>query len=96
VALLGHSVFKGTRLDEPGWLVLLGAIVSISGQLGDLALSSLKRDLGIKDMGSIIPGHGGFLDRANSLLFAAPAVFHFVGYFVGFGLDQPKRILTGE
>jgi phosphatidate cytidylyltransferase len=96
VAFLGHSVFQGTPLDQPGWLVLLGVIVSVTGQLGDLALSSLKRDLGIKDMGVIIPGHGGFLDRANSLLFAAPAVFHFVGYFVGFGLDQPRRILTGE
>jgi phosphatidate cytidylyltransferase len=94
-ALLAHSVFRGTPVDKLGWLILLGAIVSATGQLGDLALSSIKRDLGIKDMGSFIPGHGGFLDRANSLLFASPAVFHFVGYFNGFGLDQPTRILTG-
>ncbi|HZE99513.1 MAG TPA: phosphatidate cytidylyltransferase, partial [Planctomycetota bacterium] len=95
VAVIAHFVFLGTDLDKPGWLILLGVLVSVSGQLGDLMLSSIKRDLGIKDMGSIIPGHGGVLDRVNSLLLAAPAVFHYVGYFVGFGLDQTPRILTG-
>lgn len=95
VAVLAHYTFPGTALDRPHWLILLGAIVSISGQMGDLMLSSIKRDLGIKDMGVTIPGHGGVLDRVNSLLLAAPAVFHFVGYFVGFGLDQPARIITG-
>jgi phosphatidate cytidylyltransferase len=95
VAGIGSAVFRGTDLGHAGPLLLLGLIVSIAGQLGDLTLSSIKRDLGIKDMGSIIPGHGGVLDRANSLLLSAPAVFHFVGYFVGFGLDQPTRILSG-
>jgi len=95
VAIIAHQVFLGTDLDKPGWLILLGALVSVSGQLGDLMLSSIKRDLGIKDMGSVIPGHGGVLDRVNSLLLAAPAVFHYVGFFVGFGLDQPVRIVTG-
>jgi phosphatidate cytidylyltransferase len=58
-------------------------------------LSSIKRDLGIKDIGAAIPGHGGILDRSNSLLLVAPTVFHYVGYFRGFGLDQPVRIMTG-
>jgi phosphatidate cytidylyltransferase len=88
-------VFRATDLNRPLWLILLGMLVSVSGQLGDLMLSSIKRYLRIKDMGSTIPGHGGVLDRVNSLLLAAPAVFHDVGYFVGFGLDQPTRILTG-
>jgi phosphatidate cytidylyltransferase len=96
-ATLGHWVFAGTRIDQPGWLILLGAIVSACGQLGDLALSSIKRDLGIKDWAATFPGHGGLLDRFNSLLFAAPAVFHFVGYLKanGIGLDQQHRIITG-
>jgi phosphatidate cytidylyltransferase len=94
-ALLAHYIFAGTPLDQWMWLLLLGLIVSLAGQLGDLMLSSIKRDLGIKDMGALIPGHGGLLDRFDSLLLVAPAVFHYVGFFVGFGLDQPKRIITG-
>ncbi|RPH49348.1 MAG: phosphatidate cytidylyltransferase [Planctomycetota bacterium] len=95
VATIAHFIFRGTDLDRPHWLILLGVLVSVSGQMGDLMLSSIKRDLGIKDMGVMIPGHGGVLDRVNSILLAAPAVFHYVGFFVGFGLDQPTRILTG-
>jgi len=95
VATLAHFIFPGTPLDHPLQLILLGMIVSIAGQLGDLMLSSIKRDLGIKDMGVMIPGHGGVLDRVNSLLLAAPAVFHFVHFYVGLAVGQPVRILTG-
>jgi phosphatidate cytidylyltransferase len=95
IAVIAHYVYPGTDLDRPFWLLLLGALVSVSGQLGDLMLSSIKRDIGIKDMGSTIPGHGGVLDRVNSVLLAAPAVFHYVNFFVGIGLDQPPRIVTG-
>ncbi len=96
VASIGRAVFRGTDLGGWGPLVLLGMLLSITGQMGDLTLSSIKRDLGIKDMGSVLPGHGGVLDRANSLLLSAPAVFHFVNYFVGVGLDQPTRIFLGR
>ena len=92
VALLARPIFVGTAMDDALKLIGLGAIVSIAGQLGDLMLSSIKRDIGIKDMGVAIPGHGGVLDRFNSLLLVAPSVFHYVGYFVGFGLDQPARV----
>jgi phosphatidate cytidylyltransferase len=95
MAVIAHYVYKGSPMDTPLWLILLGALISVAGQLGDLMLSSIKRDIGIKDMGSTIPGHGGVLDRLNSLLLAAPAVFHYVNYFVGIGLDQPSRIVTG-
>jgi len=91
---LGDIVFTGTAVDTPLRLITLGLIVSVAGQLGDLTLSSIKRDLGIKDWAATFPGHGGLLDRFNSLLFAAPAVFHYVGYFRGIGLDQVPRILT--
>jgi phosphatidate cytidylyltransferase len=56
--------------------ILAGLIVGIGGQLGDLAISLIKRDLGVKDMGAALPGHGGLLDRCDSLLFVAPAFVH--------------------
>ncbi len=92
---LGHSVFAETTMDTWPRLILLGIIISVVGQLGDLMLSSIKRDIGVKDTGMVLPGHGGLLDRFDSLLLVAPAFFHFVGYFVGVGLDQPVRIITG-
>ena len=87
--LLGHGVFLGTPMDRWWLLLVLGLLVSVAAQAGDLMLSSIKRDLGIKDMGVTLPGHGGVLDRFNSLLLVAPSVFHLVGYYVGFGLDEP-------
>jgi phosphatidate cytidylyltransferase len=94
VAVGFHFIYPNEPLDRPLWLGLLGLLVSVLGQLGDLVLSSVKRDLGLKDIGATIPGHGGLLDRFDSLLLVAPAVFHYVGYFMGFGLDQPTRILS--
>jgi phosphatidate cytidylyltransferase len=91
-AAVGSSVFAGTMLAAPIHLVTMGALLSFTGQLGDLVISSEKRDLGIKDMGATIPGHGGLLDRFDSLLFVGPALFHYIGNFVGVGLDQPVRI----
>ncbi|HSU56073.1 MAG TPA: phosphatidate cytidylyltransferase [Candidatus Dormibacteraeota bacterium] len=91
---LGIVAFARMDVDSVPKLILLGMIVSISGQLGDLTLSSIKRDLGIKDWAATFPGHGGLLDRFNSLLFASPAAFHFIGYIQGIGLDQTPRIIT--
>ncbi len=95
VVLVGRSLFEGTPMAALHWLVPFGVLVSVAGQAGDLMLSSIKRDIGIKDMGVVLPGHGGVLDRFNSLLLVSPAVFHVIGYFVGFGLNEPVRLMTG-
>lgn len=54
-------------------VALAGLVVAFGGQLGDLAFATIKRGVGVKDYGSILPGHGGILDRANSLVVTAPA-----------------------
>jgi phosphatidate cytidylyltransferase len=91
---VGSLVFQGTVLASPVHLVILGVLISVLGQFGDLMLSSIKRDLGIKDMAAIIPGHGGLLDRFDSLILVAPAVFHYINYFVGVGTAQVPHVLT--
>ena len=59
-----------------GPALLLGVAAAVVAPIGDLFESLIKRDLGIKDMGSILPGHGGFLDRFDGLLFALPATYY--------------------
>lgn len=94
-AFLMHCIFPGTRIDTPVHLLVLGLLLSLTGQWGDLVMSSIKRDLGIKDMAATIPGHGGLLDRFDSLLFVGPAMFHYLAYFGALTLDLPVRIFTG-
>ncbi|GAA2638121.1 MULTISPECIES: phosphatidate cytidylyltransferase [Streptomyces] len=65
--------------------LLLGLVVAVSATLGDLGESMIKRDLGIKDMGTLLPGHGGIMDRLDSLLPTAPVVWLLLAAFVGTG-----------
>jgi phosphatidate cytidylyltransferase len=96
VAGLGHLVFAGTPVGRPVPLLTLGAGVSVLGQLGDLLVSSVKRDVGIKDTGAAIPGHGGLLDRFDSLVLVPPAFYHFLSLYLGpSGLGRPDVAITG-
>jgi phosphatidate cytidylyltransferase len=61
----------------------IGLLLAIMGFVGDITLSAVKRDLGIKDAGALLPGHGGILDRVDSLTFAAPIAFHVIRFFYG-------------
>jgi phosphatidate cytidylyltransferase len=60
--------------------VILGVLLTIAGLLGDLFESTIKRRTGVKDSGGILPGHGGMLDRLDSLLFTAPTFYYYVAY----------------
>lgn len=66
-----------------GWWqgALVGLLLAVAGFAGDLTMSAVKRDLGIKDAGALLPGHGGVLDRVDSLVFTGPLFFHVVRYF---------------
>lgn len=63
-------------------LPLIGAVSSVISQTGDLAASAIKRNQGIKDYGNLIPGHGGILDRFDSIIFTAPAVYYLVKFII--------------
>ena len=66
---------------------MMALVICLAGFFGGLVMSAIKRDLGAKDWGSTIAGHGGVMDRIDSLCFAAPLFFHLTGFYFGTGMD---------
>jgi phosphatidate cytidylyltransferase len=83
------AVALATFLTPFDWIHALGVglLISCAGFIGDVTISALKRDLGVKDSGTLIPGHGGILDRIDSLTYTAPLFFHFTVYFYFQGIQ---------
>lgn len=79
-ALLGAGLWWITPF-APWQAALLAFVITLMGFIGGLVMSAIKRDRGVKDWGRMIEGHGGILDRLDSLIFAAPIFFHLVRYF---------------
>ena len=94
VGVVGRAVFDGQPVGRLPHLIALGVVISVAGQFGDLVVSSIKRDLSIKDMAAALPGHGGLLDRFDSLLLVAPAVYGYLAHVQGTGGARGAGALT--
>ncbi|MPM91030.1 hypothetical protein SDC9_138155 [bioreactor metagenome] len=62
--------------------LVIGTIIGIVAPIGDLAESALKRFTGVKDSGNILPGHGGVLDRFDSIMFSVPVVYYYINFMI--------------
>jgi phosphatidate cytidylyltransferase len=81
-ALLVAVLFGYRMKIEPVHMLAMATLASVVGQIGDIFKSAFKRNAGVKDSGTILPGHGGILDRIDALILAAPAVWYYFEWFV--------------
>lgn len=81
-AMLTFVIGKMTIISFLNWndVIYMGLVVGVIGQIGDLVESMFKRDVGVKDSSNLIPGHGGILDRFDSLLFVSPFIYFYLNY----------------
>ncbi len=84
VVALGVGAAFGALIDVIGVVhgIGMGAIIGVLAPIGDLSESLVKRELGIKDSGRMLPGHGGMLDRIDAIIFCAPSVFLYLHFVV--------------
>lgn len=82
VTLLGTALWFATPFDKIWHATCTSLVVALMGFAGGLTMSAIKRDRGVKDFGTLVEGHGGVLDRIDSICFAAPVFFHMACYFL--------------
>lgn len=81
-SILVFTYAKILSLEPMGKLIVLSIVTSIISQLGDLTASKIKRSTGVKDFGKIMPGHGGVLDRFDSIIFVSPVIYYYISSFI--------------
>jgi phosphatidate cytidylyltransferase len=84
VTLIGATLWWATPFPGSSWWMaaVMSAVIALMGFAGGLTLSAIKRDRGVKDYGTLVEGHGGVLDRMDSICFAAPVFFHLTRYWL--------------
>ena len=85
VMLVGALLWWATPFGGVYWWMsaVMSAVIALMGFAGSITMSAIKRDRGVKDYGTLIEGHGGVLDRIDSICFAAPVFFHFTRWWLG-------------
>jgi phosphatidate cytidylyltransferase len=92
VTLIGGVLWWATPFQGSNWWMAaaMSLVISVMGFAGGLTLSAIKRDRGVRDYGTLVEGHGGLLDRIDSLCFSAPVFFHFTLFWLKMqGIKQP-------